>query len=90
MSRICGMQKNPATYVEVVIAGQIDRPFFAQFRPSLTEVSHVTWREAPLEMTGQTKGGAQGAPTLKAQVRRGGSRVIATPIYQSIKGLRGL
>jgi hypothetical protein len=27
--------------VEVGIAGQIDRPLLAQFRPSLTEVSHV-------------------------------------------------
>jgi hypothetical protein len=33
--------KIPAIYVEVGIAGQIDRPFLAQFRPSLTEVSHV-------------------------------------------------
>jgi hypothetical protein len=35
------MLKNPAIYVEVGIAGQIDRPFLAQFHPSLTEVSHV-------------------------------------------------
>jgi hypothetical protein len=35
--------KNPTMYVEVWIAGQIDRPFLAQFRPLLTEVSHVTW-----------------------------------------------
>jgi hypothetical protein len=41
MSQICGMLKNPAIYVEVGIAGQIDRPFLAQFRPSVTEVSHV-------------------------------------------------
>jgi hypothetical protein len=35
MSQICGrLQK-------VRIAGQIDRPFLAQFRPSLTQVSHV-------------------------------------------------
>jgi hypothetical protein len=52
--------------VEVGIAGQIDRSFLAQFRPSLTEVSNVAWRRAPLEMTGETKGGAQRAPTLKA------------------------
>jgi hypothetical protein len=30
-----------AIYVEVGIAGQIDRPFLAKFRPSLTEFSHV-------------------------------------------------
>jgi hypothetical protein len=52
--------------MEVGIAGQIDRPFLAQFRPSLTEVSHITWRGAPLEMTGGTKGGEQRARTLKA------------------------
>jgi hypothetical protein len=52
--------------MEAEIAGQIDQPFLTQFRPSLTEVSHVAWREAPLEMTGRTKGGAQRASTLKA------------------------
>jgi hypothetical protein len=67
--------------VEVGIAGQIDRLFLAQFRPSLTQVSHVAWRGAPLEMTGETKGGAQRARTLKAYVRRGGSPETATPIY---------
>jgi hypothetical protein len=41
MSQLCGMLKNPAIYVEVGIAGQIDQPFLAQFRPSLTEVSRV-------------------------------------------------
>jgi hypothetical protein len=52
------MLKNPVIYVEVKIAGQIDRPFLAQFRPSLTEVCHVACRG--------TKGGAQRARTLKA------------------------
>jgi hypothetical protein len=52
--------------MEVGIAGQIDRSFLAQFRPSLTEVSHVAWRGAPLEMTGGTKGGTQRARILKA------------------------
>jgi hypothetical protein len=66
MSQICDMQKNPAIYVEVGIAGQIDRPFLAQFRPSLAEVCNVAWREAPLKMTGGTKGGAQRDRTLKA------------------------
>jgi hypothetical protein len=51
--------------VEVGIADKIDRPFLSQFRPSLTEVSHVAWREAPLEMTGGTKGGAQRASSLR-------------------------
>jgi hypothetical protein len=41
MSQICGMLKNPAIYVKVGIAGKIDWQFLAQFRPSLTEVSHV-------------------------------------------------
>jgi hypothetical protein len=67
--------------VDVGIAGQIDRPFLAQFRPSLTEVSHVAWRGAPQEMTGGTKGGEQKARTLNAYVRRDGSPVTATPIY---------
>jgi hypothetical protein len=52
--------------MEVGIAGQTDRPLLAQFRPLLTEVSHVAWHGAPLEMTGGTKGGAQRARTLKA------------------------
>jgi hypothetical protein len=81
MSQICGMLKNPAIYVEVGIAGQIDRPFLAQFNHSLTEISHVALRGAPLEMTGGTKGGAQRARTLKTLVWRGGSPVTATPIY---------
>jgi hypothetical protein len=66
MSQICGMLKNPAIYVEVGITSQIDLPFLAQFRPSLTKVSHVAWRGAPLEMTGGTKGGGQMDRTLKA------------------------
>jgi hypothetical protein len=64
------MLKNPVIYVEVGIAHQNDRPFLAQFRPSLTEVSHVTLRGAPLEMTGGTKGGAQSARTLTLSDRR--------------------
>jgi hypothetical protein len=48
---------------------------------SLTEVSYVTWRGVPLEMTGRTKGGALRARTLKAYVRRGSSPITATPIY---------
>jgi hypothetical protein len=32
-------------------------------------------------MTGGTKSGAKRARTLKAEVRRGGSPVTATPIY---------
>jgi hypothetical protein len=41
MSQICGMLKNPVIYVEVGIAGKIDRLFLAQFRHSLTEVYDV-------------------------------------------------
>jgi hypothetical protein len=58
----------------------------AQFCPSLTEVSHVTWRGVPLEMTGGTKGIARRARTLKAWARRGGSPLTATPIYYPSKG----
>jgi hypothetical protein len=46
-------------------AGKIDWPFLAQFRPSLTQVSHVAWHEVPLEMTDGTKGGAQWASSLR-------------------------
>jgi hypothetical protein len=52
--------------MEVRIAGQIDQSFLTQFCPSITEVSHVTWHGAPLQMMGGTKGGAQTARTLKA------------------------
>jgi hypothetical protein len=81
MSQLCGMKKNPAIYVKVGIAGQIYRPFLAQFRPSLTEVPRVAGRGAPLEIRGGTTGGAQRARTLKPKVRRGDSPVTATPIY---------
>jgi hypothetical protein len=39
--RFVACKKTPVMYVEVRIAGKIDRPFFTQFHPSLTEVSHV-------------------------------------------------
>jgi hypothetical protein len=45
--------------------GKTDCPFLAQFRPSLTEVSHGAWRGAPLEMTDGTKGDAQRASSLR-------------------------
>jgi hypothetical protein len=41
MLQICGMLNKPAIYVEVGIAGHIDRPFLVQFLRSLTEFSHV-------------------------------------------------
>jgi hypothetical protein len=47
--------------MEVRIAGKIDRPFLAQFRPSLTEVSHVALHAVPVQMTDRAKGGAQRA-----------------------------
>jgi hypothetical protein len=40
------------------IGSAISRPYFL---PSLIEVSHITGRGAPLEMTGKTKSGAQRA-----------------------------
>jgi hypothetical protein len=63
--RFAACKKIPAIYVEVGIAGKIDRPILAQLHPSLTEVSHVVWRGAPLGMTGGTKGGAQRASSLR-------------------------
>jgi hypothetical protein len=74
-------KKTPAIHVEVGIAGKIYRPFLAQFRHSLTEVSHVTWRGAPLEMTGGTKGGAQRAISLRPRCIREADPRIATHIY---------
>jgi hypothetical protein len=56
--------------VKVRVAGRIDRPFLAQFRPSLTEVSHVVWRGALLEMTDGTNGGAQRAHSLRPRCVR--------------------
>jgi hypothetical protein len=44
--------------MEVGIAGKIDRP-------SLTEVSHVAWCWAPLEMMDGTKDSAQRARSLR-------------------------
>jgi hypothetical protein len=41
MLQLWGTLKNPVIYVGVGIAGQINRPFIAQVRPSQTEVSHV-------------------------------------------------
>jgi hypothetical protein len=38
--RFAACKKTPAIYVEVGIAGKIGWSFLAQFRPSLTEVSH--------------------------------------------------
>jgi hypothetical protein len=63
--RFAECKKTHAIYVEVRIAGKIDWPFIAQFRFSLTEVSHVTWCGAPLEMMGGTKGGAQRTSSLR-------------------------
>jgi hypothetical protein len=56
--------------VGVGIAGKIDGPFLARFRPLLTEVSHVVWRGAPLEMTDGTKVGAQRARSLRPRCVR--------------------
>jgi hypothetical protein len=48
-------------------AGKIYRTFLAQFCSLLTEVSHVAWREAPLEMTDGTEGVAQRASSLRSR-----------------------
>jgi hypothetical protein len=61
--------------------GKIDRPFLAQFRPSLTEVSHVAWRGAPLEITDGTKGGAQRASSLRPRCFGEVDLETATHIY---------
>jgi hypothetical protein len=55
------------SHVECKIGLAISRPYFP---PSLIEVSHVARRGAPLEMTGETKSGAQRA-CVTAQVHRG-------------------
>jgi len=55
------MSKIPGNYVEIGFSGEICRPFLAHFRSLLPEGSHVAWREAPLGLTGGTKGGAQRA-----------------------------
>jgi hypothetical protein len=39
--RFAACKKIPVIYVEVGIAGKIDRPVLARFRPSLTDISHV-------------------------------------------------
>jgi hypothetical protein len=62
-------------------AGKIDRPFLAQFRPSLTEVSHIARRGAPLEMTYGTKGGAQRASSLRPRCFGEADPETATHIY---------
>jgi hypothetical protein len=90
--RFVACKKTPAIYVEVGIAGKIDRQFIAQFRPSLTEVSHVTWREAPLEMTGGTKGGAQRASSLRPRCieevdPKTVPHIYLSNSYHQIKGL---
>jgi hypothetical protein len=82
--RFAACKKTHAIYVEVVIAGKIDRPFLAQFRPSLTEVSHVAWRGAPLEMTDGTKGGEQRASSLRPRCFGEVDPETATHIYLSI------
>jgi hypothetical protein len=63
--RFVACKKIPVICVEVGITGKIDRPFLARFRPSLTEVCHVAWHGASLEMTDGTKGGAQRAHSLR-------------------------
>jgi hypothetical protein len=67
--RFAACKKIPVIYVGVGITGKIDRPFLARFRPSLTEVSHVAWLGAPLEMTDGTKGCAHRS---RSSVLRGG------------------
>jgi hypothetical protein len=64
-------------------AGKIDRLFLAQFRHSLTEVSHVAWHGAPLEMTDGTKGGAQRASSLRPRCFGELDSETATHIYLS-------
>jgi hypothetical protein len=61
--------------------GKIDRPFIAQFRPLLTEVSHVAWHGAPLEMMDGTKGSAQRASSLRPRYFGEVDPETATHIY---------
>jgi hypothetical protein len=50
--------------MEVGFLRQNNRPFLGQLRSSLTEVTHVALRGAPLEMTDKTKGVVQRCRTL--------------------------
>jgi hypothetical protein len=59
--RFSACKRNLRFTLKLESAGKIDRLFLAQFHPSLTEVSHVAWRGAPLDMTDGTIGGAQRA-----------------------------
>jgi hypothetical protein len=68
MSQICGMLKKPVIWVKFGITGQINRAFLAHNSVlHLTEVCHVACRGAPLEMTGGTKGGAQGPAAYRSR-----------------------
>jgi hypothetical protein len=82
--RFAACKKTPTIYVEVRIAGKIDRPFLAQFHPSLTEVSRVAWSAVPLEMMGGTKGGAQRASSLRPRCVGEVDPETTTHIYLSI------
>jgi hypothetical protein len=68
----------------VRITGKIDWPFLTRFHPSLTEVFHVAWRGAPLEMTDGTKGGAQRARSLRPRCFGVVDLETATQIYLSV------
>jgi hypothetical protein len=82
--RFAACKETTALYVGVGIAGKIDQPFLAQFRPSLIEVFHVSWRGAPLQMTGGTKGGAQRASSLRPRCVGEMDRETATHNYLSL------
>jgi hypothetical protein len=62
-------------------AGKIDRPFLAQFHPSLTEVSHVAWHGAPLEMMEGTNCSAQRPSSLRPRCFGEVDPEIVTHIY---------
>jgi hypothetical protein len=64
--------------------GKIDWQFLAQFRPSLTEISHVAWHGAPLEITDGTKGSAQRASSLRPRCFREVDPETTTHIYLSL------
>jgi hypothetical protein len=74
------------------IGSAISRPYFL---PSLIEVCHIARRGAPLEMTGETKSGAQrarsyglGASGLQGPGSRTLSRYRFLPISQIVSVLR--
>ena len=63
------------------IGSAISSPYFLS---SLIEVSHVVGRGAPLEMTGESKSGAQRAPFVRPRCIGAAGPRIRPPLYSSL------